>query len=130
MTTASLALKPSTSLIARLISDGLRRTALVRWWRVLTAGGTAVGVFVAAGPAAAVPDVGSCGVIGVSLRAVGLERARAVFASVGDGPDIWAGDVLPALRGREPICSRSRRRCLPLADAHHARPVRRIVQRA
>src|ERR1700682_893993 len=80
MTTASLALNPSTSLIACLISDGLKRTALARWCRVFSA----CGGLVATGPAVAVPDVGSCGVIGVSLRAVGLERGPVASAFVSD----------------------------------------------
>jgi hypothetical protein len=52
MMTASLALKPSTSLIACLISDGLKRTALARWRRVLAA----YGACVRTGPAGAVGD--------------------------------------------------------------------------
>src|ERR1700694_3986402 len=95
MMTASLALKPSTSPIACLISDGLKRTAFVRWCRVLTA----FGGFDATGPAVVVPDGVACGVIGVALRAVGLKRVPVV-------PRLWRWarrldrDVQVALRRR------------------------------
>jgi pyocin large subunit-like protein len=59
MTTASLALKPSTSFVARLISDGLKRTALDRWGRVLMPAGGVVDT----GPRGAAA-LTFCGVIG------------------------------------------------------------------
>src|ERR1700686_2171216 len=110
MMTASLALKPSTSLTACRISDGLRRTAFARWCRVLTV----LDVFAATGPAVVVPDVGCCGVIGVVPSGSGLESVQVGFrrgSTVSYGCNRPIASPAPGLRGRVTDCHRDETAC-------------------